>query len=59
MANDGQESAIDEAVLAADKGEFISHEAICAWLNSWGSDHELPPPEVDILKFRACREPSL
>ena len=37
------------AVTEADKGVFISHEAIVAWGDSRGSDHELPPPEADIF----------
>ena len=49
---DEQSAAIDEAVLAANSGEFISNEAMTAWLESWGSDNELPPPEIDIRKPR-------
>ena len=44
---------IDEAVREADEsGEFISHEAMEAWLRSWGTPDELPPPEPDIFKNR-------
>ena len=25
----------------------VSHERMVEWLNSWGSDHELPPPEPE------------
>lgn len=28
------------------KGQVISGNAVHAWLNSWGKDQELPPPEV-------------
>ena len=42
-------AAIDEAIVEADKGIFISGEKISAWLNSWGTDNELPPPEPDIF----------
>lgn len=39
-----------EAALAeADKGIFISSEKMEAWMESWGTDHELPPPEPDIF----------
>lgn len=49
---DEQAAAIDEAILAADSGEFISNEAMTKWLASWGTDQELSPPEVDIRKHR-------
>jgi len=25
-------------------GHFVKHEGMKAWLLSWGTDHELPPP---------------
>jgi len=33
-----------EADVAA--GRVISHEAVKAWLLSWGTPHELPTPQV-------------
>jgi predicted transcriptional regulator len=33
-----------EADIAA--GRVISHEAMKAWLLSWGTANELPPPEI-------------
>ena len=33
-----------EADIAA--GRVISHEAMTAWLLSWGTPNELPPPEI-------------
>ena len=42
-------AAIDEAILEADKGVFISGERVSEWLNSWGTDNELPAPEPDIF----------
>jgi len=41
-------AAIRAAVSEADKGAFISHEAMDAWVSSWGENAELPPPEPDI-----------
>jgi len=38
---------IDDAVERSDQGRFISAEAMAAWVDSWGSDAELPRPEVD------------
>ena len=26
-------------------GHYVSHEDMKAWLLSWGTDHELPPPK--------------
>lgn len=28
-----------------DAGRFVSHEAVMRWLESWGTDNELPPPK--------------
>jgi len=42
-------AAIDEAVREADEGVFVSGEAVMRWLDSWGTDNELPPPEPDIF----------
>ena len=37
------------AGIEADKGVFISEKAMSAWVNSWGTEHELPEPEPDIF----------
>jgi predicted transcriptional regulator len=42
-------AAIDEAVREADEGIFVSGEAVTKWLQSWGTDNELSPPEPDIF----------
>ena len=42
--------AIDLSVTQADKGEFISSQSMNAWVDSWGSDDELPLPAVDVTK---------
>ena len=44
---------IREAVAEADKGVFISEGKMTAWMDSWDTDNELPPPEPDI--FPAAR----
>jgi len=38
-----------KAVREADKGVFISQEAMERWIDSWGTENELPPPEPDIF----------
>ena len=44
----GRRAAIREAVSEADKGAFISQEAMDAWVSSWNEDKELPPPKPDV-----------
>ena len=40
------EAAMREGEADADAGRVISHEAMKAWLLSWGKPDELPPPQV-------------
>ncbi len=39
-------AAIREALEYADRPdpEWVTHDDMAAWLKSWGTDHELPPP---------------
>ena len=39
----------------ADKGVFISEEAMNAWVDSWDTDNESPPPKPDISPARYSR----
>jgi predicted transcriptional regulator len=42
-----QDAGIREALEASKAGEEpIAHERMVAWLKSWGTDHELPPPDL-------------
>ncbi len=41
--------AIDRALKEAEKGVFVSQEAVTVWVDSWGTDNELPKPEPDIF----------
>ncbi len=45
-----EKEAIEEAIKEADKWEFISWEAMRAWVESWGEENELPEPKVDIFE---------
>jgi predicted transcriptional regulator len=36
---------IDQAMADVAAGRLISLEAVEAWVDSWGTDHELPPPK--------------
>ena len=42
-------NAIDESVKRADKGVFVSQEKVSEWMDSWGTDNELPKPTPDIF----------
>ena len=35
------------AMADIDAGRFVTHEAVVRWLNSWGTEDELPPPKCD------------
>ena len=39
---------LDQALVEADKGTFISSEVMHEWVDSWGSDKETPLPEPDV-----------
>ena len=41
-------AAIRAAIAEADEGAFISQDAMDAWISSWDTDRELPPPKPDI-----------
>ena len=40
-----EEKLIEEARASAAAGKLISVEAVQAWVDSWDTDNELPPPE--------------
>jgi len=48
-AQDELRRMIDAAVEEADAGVFVSSEAINAWIDTWGSAAEAPPPEPDVF----------
>jgi antitoxin component of MazEF toxin-antitoxin module len=35
---------IEAGLAEAEAGETVPHEKVAAWLRSWGTDNELPPP---------------
>jgi len=41
--------AIEAALKEAEKGVFISEEAVQRWMDSWETENELPMPEADIF----------
>lgn len=48
-AREEKRRAIEAAIIEADKGVFISSKAMHKWMDSWGTDNELPPPKPDIF----------
>lgn len=53
QAKAAKRQAIDAALNEADQGTFISQDAMNQWIESWGSDNELPMPEPDISASQA------
>ncbi|MFN0191939.1 MAG: CopG family ribbon-helix-helix protein [Aestuariivirga sp.] len=43
-----------EALDEAKKGVFISEDAMDAWVDSWGTDNELPAPDPDIFPDKSA-----
>ena len=48
-ARDAKRAEIEAALFEADKGIFVSQEAVHRWMESWDTDNELPMPEPDIF----------
>jgi RHH-type rel operon transcriptional repressor/antitoxin RelB len=40
-----QVQRIQEGIAAADRGEFVEHECVMEWVDSWGTGQEKPMPE--------------
>jgi predicted transcriptional regulator len=49
-AKAAKRAAINAALADADQGNFISADAMNAWIDTWDSDNELPPPKADITR---------
>src|SRR5262249_41051924 len=48
-ARDARRRDLRAAIAEAEKGIFVSSEAVERWMASWDTDHELPMPEPDIF----------
>lgn len=44
---DWQVKAIREGIADADAGRLVDHDKVSTWLESWGTENELPPPSCD------------
>ena len=47
--NEQKTKLLEEARKEADNGIFISQQAIETWLDSWGTENELPAPKADVF----------
>jgi predicted transcriptional regulator len=43
--NEWQVAGIRQAMASLDSGEAIAHESVKAWVESWGTENELPKPQ--------------
>jgi predicted transcriptional regulator len=51
-STEARDQMIKDAMAEADKGVFVSQEAVHRWMDSWDSDNELPLPEPDVFLNR-------
>lgn len=47
-AKAAKRAAVEAALAKADRGEFISAEAMNDWIASWDTDEDAPAPKADI-----------
>ncbi len=52
-STEGRDQMMRDAIAEADKGVFVSQEAVHKWMDSWDSENELPLPEPDVFLKRA------
>ena len=48
-AREAKRNEIEAAIAESDRGVFVSQEAMARWMDSWGTDNELPPPAPDVF----------
>ena len=51
-STEARDQMIRDAMAEADKGVFVSEEAVHKWMDSWDSENELPFPEPDVFLKR-------
>jgi len=44
-----EREVLRERIAEADRGVFISGDAMHRWIESWDTENELPPPEPDVF----------
>jgi len=53
QAIEAKRQMIESAMVEADKGAFVSEEAMTKWFLSLGTEHELPEPDEDVFLRRS------
>jgi RHH-type rel operon transcriptional repressor/antitoxin RelB len=48
-ACESKRQAIEAALVEADKGEFVSSDAVETWFDNLGTENELPKPKPDVF----------
>lgn len=43
--NEWQVARIKDSIASFDRGEFVAHEDVKAWVESWDAEGELPMPK--------------
>jgi predicted transcriptional regulator len=46
---ESEREILRQRIAEADKGVFVSGEAMHRWIESWGAENELSPPEPDVF----------
>jgi predicted transcriptional regulator len=49
MQTSDKRQLIESALREADRGIFVSEEAMTTWFLSLGTEHELPEPDEDVF----------
>jgi predicted transcriptional regulator len=52
-SSEARDQMIREAMAEADRGTFVSQEAVHKWMDSWDTENEIPLPEPDVFLNRA------
>ncbi len=52
-SSEARDQMIRDAMAEADKGVFVSEEAVHKWMDSWDAENELPFPAPDVFLKRA------
>ncbi len=51
-----QLSHIERGIASIEAGRVVPHAEVRDWLRSWGTDDELPPPEIPNSPEHSSRD---
>jgi predicted transcriptional regulator len=52
-ASETRQRLIEEALVEADKGVFVSQKVVHGWMETWDTDHEVAVPNADVFPLGA------